>query len=275
MAWRIALALSAKLRNRSGNHRDRGVLTHPNNPNRPTPDSPSGPTWPDILNAINRPPVTREGVTSLAQAALPTRSGDFEIEVVRVNETSDQAIVLRQGEVEGDEAVLVRLQSECLTGEVLGSLRCDCGDQLTLALAEITTAGRGVLIYLHQEGRGIGLVNKIRAYALQDRGMDTVEANLALGLPVDSREYSTAATILRYLGIHQVRLLTNNPAKCQALQDAGIVVAERVPLQVQANPSNLPYLRAKAQRLGHLIDPDVSPETTADQPEGRGQPHPA
>lgn len=269
------MALSTKVTGGSSSHQNREKPTSPRHRDPSVRDTVDSPTPLTIVDAINRPPRTREGVTSLAQAALPTRFGDFQIEIVRVDEACDQAVVLRQGDLEGDEAMLVRLQSECLTGEVLGSLRCDCGDQLALALRAIAAAGRGVLIYLHQEGRGIGLVNKIRAYALQDHGLDTVEANLALGLPADSREYSTAAAVLRYLGIQQVRLLTNNPAKCQGLKNAGIQVAERIPLEVEPNPTSRPYLRTKAERLGHLIDPDTALAKGNGRAKKRTRPHPA
>jgi GTP cyclohydrolase II len=140
-----------------------------------------------------------------------------------------------------------------LTGDVLGSLRCDCGQQLSAALALIARAASGVLLYLRQEGRGIGLANKIRAYALQDTGLDTVDANLALGLPVDRREYASAAAILRELGLRRVRLLTNNPMKSAALERHGVEIVERVPLTVRPNSVNRRYLRTKADRMGHLL----------------------
>src|SRR5207253_2772917 len=154
-----------------------------------------------------------------------------------------EVAALTRGELHGDALPLVRLHSECLTGDVLGSLRCDCGQQLSAALAMIAQASAGVLLYLPQEGRGIGLANKIRAYALQDKGLDTVDANLALGLPVDRREYASAAEILRFMGLRQVRLLTNNPSKSAALKRRGIQVVERVPLTVPPNAVDLPTLR--------------------------------
>jgi GTP cyclohydrolase II len=192
-------------------------------------------------------------VTLLAKAVLPTRSGTFNVAVFVVDGMPGEVLALMRGPLHGDVTPLVRLHSECMTGDVLGSLRCDCGQQLSAALALIATAGSGVLLYLPQEGRGIGLANKIRAYALQDQGLDTVDANLALGLPVDRREYASAAAILRELGLRQVRLLTNNPAKSAALEKHGVRVEERVPLTVPPNAVNQRYLRTKADRMGHLL----------------------
>src|SRR5947209_12301693 len=173
-------------------------------------------------------------VTCVAEATLPTRSGTFRIAAFEVAGAETEVVALRYGE-ESEETPLVRLHSECLTGDALGSLRCDCGEQLEASLAQIAAAGNGTLLYLRQEGRGIGLVNKIRAYALQDTGLDTVDANVALGLPIDSRDYGPAAAVLRHLGLRKVRLLTNNPAKCEALEAREIEVSERVPLVVPAN----------------------------------------
>jgi len=192
-------------------------------------------------------------ISLLSQAHLPTRFGDFDVAVFEIDGTPGEAVALMQGPLDGNTIPLVRLHSECLTGDVLGSLRCDCGEQLDEALALIASADSGVLLYLHQEGRGIGLANKIRAYALQDQGLDTVDANLALGLPVDRREYASAAAILRHLGLRQVRLLTNNPLKSAALELHGIQVVERVPLAVRPNSVNQRYLRTKADRMGHLL----------------------
>jgi 3,4-dihydroxy 2-butanone 4-phosphate synthase/GTP cyclohydrolase II len=189
----------------------------------------------------------------LAQATLPTRFGEFKVAVFTVDGTPGEVLALTRGSFDADVVPLVRLHSECLTGDVLGSLRCDCGQQLEAALALIACAPSGVLLYLPQEGRGIGLANKIRAYALQDQGLDTVDANLALGLPVDRREYSSAALILRTLGLSRVRLLTNNPLKRAALERYGIEIVERVPLAVPPNSVNHHYLRTKADRMGHLL----------------------
>jgi GTP cyclohydrolase II len=201
-------------------------------------------------------------VECVAEAWLPTRSGTFRIAAFLVGGMPTEIVALRYTDGNGD-VPLVRLHSECLTGDALGSLRCDCGEQLEASLEQIAEAGSGTLLYLRQEGRGIGLVNKIRAYALQDEGLDTVDANIALGFPVDGRDYSAAAAVLRSLGIEKVRLLTNNPAKCEALQMWGIEVRERVPLVVPPNPSNRVYLQTKAVRMGHLLDrfEQAEPET--------------
>lgn len=204
-------------------------------------------------------------VTCVAEASLPTRSGTFRIAAFQVAGTPAEIVALRYGE-ESTETPLVRLHSECLTGDALGSLRCDCGEQLEASLEQIAASGHGTLLYLRQEGRGIGLVNKIRAYALQDEGLDTVDANLALGLPVDGRDYSAAAAVLRFLGLREVRLLTNNPAKCEALESQGIEVSERVPLVVPANPTNSGYLQTKAVRMGHLLDGSGHDEQAEPEP---------
>src|SRR3989441_9915460 len=189
---------------------------------------------------------------SRADASLPTRWGNFRISVFRFDGT--EVVALARGELDGEAPVLVRLHSECLTGDVLGSLRCDCGDQLRVALAMIGSAERGVLLYLDHEGRGIGLFNKVRAYGLQDGGLDTVDAKVELGLPIDARDYSAAASVLRGLGVRSVRLMTNNPAKILGLEMHGIDVVERIPIETLPNAVNAPYLRAKASRMGHLLD---------------------
>jgi GTP cyclohydrolase II len=188
-----------------------------------------------------------------AEATLATRFGTFTIAVYTVDGAAGEIAALTRGALLGPEIPLVRLHSECLTGDVLGSLRCDCGQQLEAALELIGQAPSGVLLYLPQEGRGIGLANKIRAYALQDKGLDTVDANLALGLPVDHRDYAAAAHVLRSLGLRQVRLLTNNPLKSAALEQHGVQVVERVAIAVPPNPINQHYLRTKADRMGHLL----------------------
>ena len=180
---------------------------------------------------------------------MPTRYGDFR--VAAYQDGAAEALVLVRGPLSGD-APLVRLHSECLTGDTFGSLRCDCGEQLDAALRMIARSS-GALLYLRQEGRGVGIANKIRAYALQDRGYDTVDANVALGLPIDAREYRHAAAVLRAMKLRRVRLVTNNPRKQTALEAAGIAVVERVPLEVRPNLVNLRYLETKAARMGHLI----------------------
>lgn len=189
----------------------------------------------------------------VASAGLPTDWGDFEIVAYQEEGATETHVALVRGEVSGPGPILVRVHSECLTGDVFHSLRCDCGEQLALAMEEIAQAGRGVLVYLRQEGRGIGLANKVKAYALQDAGLDTVEANEALGLPVDAREYEVAARILADLGVERLRLLTNNPRKYNALTGYGLEVVERMPLRVKANPANERYLNTKRLRLGHLL----------------------
>jgi 3,4-dihydroxy 2-butanone 4-phosphate synthase/GTP cyclohydrolase II len=190
--------------------------------------------------------------TTEAAASLPTRHGDLLIHVFRLGDDTE-VVALVHGDVAGDEPVLVRLHSECLTGEALGSLRCDCGEQLEAGLEQIGRAERGVLLYLRHEGRGIGLFDKIRAYALQDGGLDTVDANVALGLPIDGRDYAAAAAVLRKLDVRRARVMTNNPAKLQALAEHGIDVIERVPIEALPNPVNHTYLRTKASRMGHLL----------------------
>ena len=187
-----------------------------------------------------------------ASASLPTRHARFELRVYEVNDAQQPALTL--GDLRGQPAPLVRLHSECLTGEAFGSLRCDCGEQLEAGLEMIAVEGRGCLIYLRQEGRGIGLVNKVRAYRLQDEGLDTVEANLALGLPADGRDYRAAAAVLKELGVNRVRLITNNPAKLAGLERHGVSVVERIPLQPTLTPTNSVYLRTKVSKMGHLIE---------------------
>ena len=194
-----------------------------------------------------------------AEAPLPTERGLFRTVVFRERRTGQEHVAMVKGDVTG-HAVLVRVHSECLTSEVLGSLKCDCRAQLDRALDLIAARGRGVLLYLRQEGRGIGLGNKIRAYALQAAGADTYQANRALGFPDDLRSYGVAADMLRLLGVRSVQLVTNNPLKLSGLREAGVDVRRRVSLPSPSNPHSVQYLRAKAEQTGHLIttDEDVS-----------------
>lgn len=188
----------------------------------------------------------------IARAGLPTRYGAFEMFVYDTPEHKEH-VALTLGAVDDGEPVLVRAHSECLTGDVFGSARCDCGEQLEHSLRFLQKQGRGVLLYLRQEGRGIGLAKKISAYALQEQGLDTVEANHALGLPEDMRDYRVAAEMLLDLGVRRARLLTNNPAKIEGLERYGVEVVERIPLGISPNPSNLGYLRTKKEKMGHLF----------------------
>ena len=174
-------------------------------------------------------------------------------------------MALIKGEIDPEQPVLVRIHSSCLTGDVFGSFRCDCGAQLKRALSVIADEGQGVLLYLNQEGRGIGLANKLRAYALQDSGLDTVQANEDLGFKADLRDYGTGAQILVRLGVRRMRLMTNNPRKVVALEGFGLQVAERVPIQVPPGKHNAQYLRTKFERLGHFIDPVEDVESRENQ----------
>ncbi len=192
-------------------------------------------------------------VRRLAETVLPTRFGAFRTLAYENTLDGTKHLVLQLGDVQSDEPVLTRVHSQCLTGEVFGSLRCDCGPQLEAALAAIERAGSGVLLYLNQEGRGIGLVNKLRAYAAQDGGLDTVDANTHLGFRADQREYGVGAQILRDLGVQRIRLLTNNPRKFVALEAHGLAIEDRVPIEVPANEHSRDYLRTKKERMGHFL----------------------
>ncbi|KAK42455.1 GTP cyclohydrolase [Caballeronia zhejiangensis] len=195
------------------------------------------------------------GAELAATANIPTRYGTFQSYVYRVKHTEVEHIAFVRGVVDSGHSVLTRLHSECVTGDVFGSYRCDCGEQLDLALRYIAAENCGVLLYLRgHEGRGIGLANKIRAYALQEQGLDTVDANLHLGLPEDSREYSSAAAILRALNVRSVRLMSNNPTKFESLRKHGIPVCERVALAIPTREENERYVKTKQVRFGHYFD---------------------
>ena len=198
---------------------------------------------------------TEKLVRRVSEARIPTEAGEYTAYVYESLLDGEQHLALAMGELEGTGDVLVRVHSECLTGDVFGSLRCDCGPQLRAALDLIEAEGRGVLVYLRgHEGRGIGLGHKIRAYRLQEQGHDTVDANVALGLPVDSREYGIGAQILVDIGVTTMRLMTNNPVKYGGLEGFGLDIVERVPLQSAPNPENIEYLRTKRERMGHLLE---------------------
>ncbi|AEB50347.1 GTP cyclohydrolase II [Aeromonas veronii] len=192
-------------------------------------------------------------VTLVAKSKLPTPWGTFTLVGFQETGTGKDHAALVMGDITGDEPVLGRIHSECLTGDALFSLRCDCGFQLQAAMENIAKAGRGVLLYVRQEGRGIGLLNKIRAYHLQDQGADTVEANVALGFAADMRDYTICADMLKQLEVKSLKLMTNNPRKMKAMESFGIPVAERVPLQEGRNPHNEFYLSTKANKLDHML----------------------
>src|SRR5436309_14693818 len=204
-----------------------------------------------------------------SQARLPTRYGNFRIHAFVCPFTGEEHVALVKGNVAGKPDVLVRLHSECVTGDVFGSERCDCGQQLDAAMKRIGGASQGVLLYLAQEGRGIGIVNKVAAYHLQDHGLDTVDANRVLGFPADLRSYKCAACMLRVLGVKSVRLMTNNPAKIEQLESYGLRVVDRIPLQVPATAANIRYLRTKKSRLAHLLETPVVDGPRARRRSGR------
>ncbi|HEY0763816.1 MAG TPA: GTP cyclohydrolase II [Pyrinomonadaceae bacterium] len=193
-------------------------------------------------------------VERVAVANLPTEWGDFQIAAYRSLTTDEEFVVLFKGEMKRDVPTLVRIHSQCLTGDVFGSTKCDCGRQLHQTMQMIQKEGRGAIVYQQQEGRGIGIVNKIRAYALQDLGADTVEANVKLGLAVDLRDYRQCAEILFDLGLCRVKVISNNPLKLQALEDAGLKIVERVSIEVDSTEDAADYLRTKKEKLGHLLD---------------------
>ncbi len=193
-------------------------------------------------------------VERVSVARLPTMYGDFQLGGYRSLNSDEEFVVLFKGEMAAGVPTLVRIHSQCLTGDVFGSLKCDCGPQLHRALELIEQAGRGAIVYQMQEGRGIGIINKIRAYALQDEGADTIEANERLGLAVDLREYRQCAEVLFDLGLCKVRVMSNNPLKLRALEEAGLQVVERVPIEVESSDAALHYLRTKKEKLGHLFE---------------------
>jgi len=210
---------------------------------------------------------TESLVRKAVRAHLPTRWGDFEIIVYENQLDNQEHLALVKGELDGDEPILVRVHSECFTGDTLGSLRCDCADQLHSAMLQIEKEGRGAILYMRQEGRGIGLVNKLRAYCLQEHGRDTVEANEELGFKPDLRDYGIGAQMLVDLGLKKVRLLTNNPTKIVGLQGYGIEIVERVALECRPNEINLGYLKTKKEKMGHLLEqiPEEQGETEEDK----------
>lgn len=199
-------------------------------------------------------PKKREiSVEKVAVANLPTNIGDFKIAGYRSLTSSEEFVVLFKGEMRAEIPTLVRIHSQCLTGDVFGSIKCDCGPQLEEAMKRIEKEGRGAIVYQQQEGRGIGIINKIRAYALQDKGADTVEANEKLGFAIDARTYQQCAEILFDLGLCKVRVMSNNPDKIEALEKAGLQIVERVPIEVEAEEPAAHYLKTKKEKMGHLI----------------------
>lgn len=200
---------------------------------------------------------------------IPTPVGEFDLYLYTNNQDEKEHLALVMGQVMGKNNIKVRIHSECYTGDVLGSLRCDCGEQLHRAMDSIASAGKGVLIYLRQEGRGIGLLDKLRAYNLQDQGLDTVDANIALGHQADERDYSIAACILKDLGVKSVHLMTNNPLKIEDLHEAGVPVTRRVPLETTITTDNAQYLFTKAQRMHHMLNLDLSWQSKVVNKNGR------
>jgi 3,4-dihydroxy 2-butanone 4-phosphate synthase/GTP cyclohydrolase II len=192
-------------------------------------------------------------VQRVAEAKLPTPFGDFKVIAYKSSTDPDEHLAMVMGDVATDEPVLVRVHSQCLTGDVFHSLRCDCGEQIEMAMKRIAAEGRGVVLYMRQEGRGIGIHNKIKAYALQDEGLDTVEANISLGFKPDQRDYGVGAQILADLGVRNMRLMTNNPKKMSGLESFGLNIVEQLPITTQPNPHNRRYLQTKQKKMGHLL----------------------
>lgn len=191
------------------------------------------------------------------QVKLPTKYGDFDLYAYKRKDTGEEHLALVKGKWEKDEPILVRVHSSCITGDVFGSLRCDCGPQLHRAMELINTAGKGVIVYMNQEGRGIGLLNKLKAYKLQEQGLDTVEANLKLGFKMDERDYGIGAQILRDLGVSKMRLLTNNPKKRAGLVGYGLEIVENIPIEIKSNAHNKSYLTTKRNKMGHFLNLDI------------------
>ena len=193
-------------------------------------------------------------IEEIVRVEMPTRFGEFKLIAFRDKSNQMEHLAIAKGEWQKDEPVLTRVHSSCFTGDILGSLRCDCGDQLACALQMVEQEGKGIILYMNQEGRGIGLINKMKAYKLQEQGADTLEANLMLGLPADARDYGVGAQILRYLGVTKLRLMTNNPQKRVGLMGYGLEIVESVKLEVPSNPHNHEYLKAKRDLMGHDLD---------------------
>ncbi|MEO6916501.1 MAG: bifunctional 3,4-dihydroxy-2-butanone-4-phosphate synthase/GTP cyclohydrolase II [Chitinophagaceae bacterium] len=192
-------------------------------------------------------------IEEVVRVDMPTKWGHFKLISFKEKNTTNEHLALIKGTYEAEEPILVRVHSSCFTGDILGSLRCDCGDQLHKSMEMVEAAGKGVILYMNQEGRGIGLVNKLKAYRLQEEGMDTVEANLHLGFPMDKRDYGVGAQILRYLGITKIKLISNNPRKRAGLSGYGLEIVETIPIEIKANPHNEKYLTTKRDKLGHEI----------------------